>query len=44
MLAGEVTAVEVNESRARELEENLRRLGRETSASSTPTGVRSPPS
>jgi 16S rRNA (cytosine967-C5)-methyltransferase len=29
MLAGEVTAVEVNESRARELEENLRRLGRD---------------
>jgi 16S rRNA (cytosine967-C5)-methyltransferase len=29
MLAGEVTAVEANESRARELEENLRRLGRE---------------
>jgi 16S rRNA (cytosine967-C5)-methyltransferase len=29
MLAGEVVAVEVNEARARELEENLRRLGRE---------------
>ena len=29
MLAGEVTAVEVNESRARELEGNLRRLGRD---------------
>ena len=29
MLAGEVTAVEANDSRARELEENLRRLGRE---------------
>ena len=29
MLAGDVTAVEANESRARELEENLRRLGRE---------------
>ena len=29
MLAGEVTAVEVNESRARELEENLRRVGRD---------------
>jgi 16S rRNA (cytosine967-C5)-methyltransferase len=28
MLAGEVVAVEVNEARARELEENLRRLGR----------------
>ena len=27
MLAGEVTAVEVNEARARELEENVRRLG-----------------
>jgi len=29
MLAGEVVAVEVNEARARELEENLRRLGAE---------------
>ena len=29
MLAGDVVAVEVNEARARELEENLRRLGRE---------------
>jgi 16S rRNA (cytosine967-C5)-methyltransferase len=29
MLAGEVVAVEVNEARARELEENLRRLGRD---------------
>ena len=29
MLAGEVVAVEANEGRARELEENLRRLGRE---------------
>ena len=29
MLAGEVVAVEANESRARELEENVRRLGRE---------------
>ena len=29
MLAGEVVAVEANESRARELEENLRRLGRD---------------
>lgn len=29
MLAGEVVAVEANEARARELEENLRRLGRE---------------
>jgi 16S rRNA (cytosine967-C5)-methyltransferase len=29
MLAGEVTAVEANESRARELEENVRRLGAE---------------
>ena len=29
MLAGEVTAVEENESRARELEENVRRLGAE---------------
>ena len=29
MLAGEVTAVEANEPRARELEANLRRLGRE---------------
>ena len=27
MLAGEVTAVEVNEARARELEDNVRRLG-----------------
>ena len=27
MLAGEVVAVEVNEARARELEENVRRLG-----------------
>ncbi|MDQ3066959.1 MAG: hypothetical protein M3R12_07400 [Actinomycetota bacterium] len=29
MLAGEVVAVEVNEGRARELEENVRRLGRD---------------
>jgi 16S rRNA (cytosine967-C5)-methyltransferase len=29
MLAGDVVAVEVNDARARELEENLRRLGRE---------------
>jgi 16S rRNA (cytosine967-C5)-methyltransferase len=29
MLVGDVVAVEVNEARARELEENLRRLGRE---------------
>ena len=29
MLAGEVTAVELNEGRARELEENVRRLGRD---------------
>jgi 16S rRNA (cytosine967-C5)-methyltransferase len=29
MLAGDVVAVEVNEARVRELEENLRRLGRE---------------
>ena len=29
MLAGDVTAVEVNEARARELEENVRRLGAE---------------
>jgi 16S rRNA (cytosine967-C5)-methyltransferase len=29
MLAGEVTAVEINEARARELEENCRRLGAE---------------
>jgi 16S rRNA (cytosine967-C5)-methyltransferase len=29
MLAGEVTAVEVNEARARELEDNVRRLGAE---------------
>ncbi|HEX5801295.1 MAG TPA: RsmB/NOP family class I SAM-dependent RNA methyltransferase, partial [Gaiellaceae bacterium] len=29
MLAGDVVAVEVNEARARELEENLRRLGRD---------------
>lgn len=29
MLAGDVVAVEVNEARGRELEENLRRLGRE---------------
>ena len=29
MLAGQVVAVEANESRARELEENVRRLGRE---------------
>jgi 16S rRNA (cytosine967-C5)-methyltransferase len=29
MLAGEVVAVEVNEARARELEENARRLGRD---------------
>jgi 16S rRNA (cytosine967-C5)-methyltransferase len=29
MLAGEVVAVELNEGRARELEENLRRLGRD---------------
>ena len=29
MLAGDVTAIEVNEGRARELEENLRRLGRD---------------
>ena len=27
MLAGEVVAVEVNEARARELEENVKRLG-----------------
>ena len=40
MLAGEVVAVEVNEARARELEENARRLGATTSASSTPTGAR----
>jgi 16S rRNA (cytosine967-C5)-methyltransferase len=29
MLAGDVVAVEINEARARELEENLRRLGRD---------------
>ena len=44
MLAGDVTAVEVNEARARELEETRTASGRRTSASSSPTGVRSPPS
>ena len=39
---GEVVAVEANEARARELEENVRRLGRRTSPSSTPTAVSSP--
>ena len=45
MLAGEVTAVEANEARARELEENVRRLGAdERHASSTPTAAACRPS
>ena len=45
MLAGEVVAVEVNEARARELEENVAPARRRrTCASSTPTGARCRPS
>ena len=44
MLAGEVVAVEVNEARARELEENVGGSAPTTSRSSTPTGARCRPS
>ena len=37
-LAGDVVAIEIHEGRARELEENLGRLGARTSPSSAPTG------
>ena len=40
MLAGDVVAVEVNEARARELEENVARLGATNVRSFTPTGSR----
>ena len=42
MLAGEVVAVEVNEARARELEEAVGRWARRTSGSSSPTAARCP--
>ena len=44
MLAGEVVAVEVNEARARELEENARRLAPTTHRRRTRTAVRFRPS